>query len=1005
MVITAFFTPHAHRKKPTPMRPLNGRYSLRRSLAALCGVLFSTLIAFAAEPAAKNFDVPAGRAEATLPVFAQQAGIELVFSVDKVEGVQTHAVKGQFTVRTALDQMVAGTALVVVEDAKTGAFAIRRDDPAPKSSDAPVKLSQEDPNAVYKLEGFTVRGYRESLQASLDEKRKASNVVDVITAEDVGKFPDTNVAESLSHVPGVTVDRLFGQGERVSILGTDPNLNRTLLNGQTVASGDWFILDAPSRQFNYTLLAPEVIGQAEVHKTPEARLPEGSIGGTIILTTRDPLKLPELTFSGSIVGMYNDRDKNQDGGINEVASWHNKEGTLGVLLGLQDSREHIRRDGVEALGTTTAGAIYANQQAYNSGVSVPASSPGITSGAAVLPNAINTAYFLQVRQRTGGNLVVAFKPTDRLDIVFNGLDVKVNDNNFNSSFYAFPGWWKGGVIQSGQVANGILNSATITNNIGVMDIFYREAQVKTNSYDVKATYRGDNFTFSQQAGTTRASGGTQHQFYIEPLLSYPAGNQSDVGTTSYSYTGGGSNPGFSFTDTSVAANPKAWTVGGPWWNGNMASDPETDSEKYAQIDGEYKLALGPINKLLAGVKYSDHHTAQNWYNITLASLPFSTAADFGPTLTPGNYLDGLPNITSDMKSHVIINPHLLLNSVSSASYNSTMTMQQALDAGNGFQAAQSFAVAETVDAGYIQADFAAGHLNGNAGVRIVQTRTASDGYSISGSTVTPITMTKNYTNVLPSLNLAYEVAQDSIARFGASQVIARPNYADQSSSVTLYDSIRQGVGGNPHLDPYKSNDLDGAYEWYFAKNSVVAVNVFYKDIANYILKSNGTESYFNQNMGAVTPYTISRPQNAGKATSKGFAVAYQQTFPLGFGTTFNYTYVDASTASGGELPYASKNQINFSPFYESGKLLLRLTYGWRSDYFTNVDRGNNVYTKAYAELDANAAYNLTKNLSLTVAATNLLDETYATYAKIPAKMFQSEYKNGRRLQIGLHWNY
>jgi len=244
-----------------------------------------------------------------------------------------------------------------------------------------------------------------------------------------------------------------------------------------------------------------------------------------------------------------------------------------------------------------------------------------------------------------------------------------------------------------------------------------------------------------------------------------------------------------------------------------------------------------------------------------------------------------------------------------------------------------------------------------------------------------------------------------VLRFGASEVIARPNYADQSSSVTLYDSISTGVGGNPKLNPYKSNNLDLSVEWYFAKNSAVAVNVFYKDISNYILKANGTENYFNQNQGKITPYLISRPENAGSAKSQGFAVSYQQTFAGGFGATANYTYVDASTASGGQLPFASKNQLNLSPFFERGNLLVRVTYGWRSDYATNVDRGNYVYTRAYKELDLNAAYNFTKNLSLTIAVTNLLDETYYTYAKVPANIFQSEYKNGRRMQAGVHWNF
>ncbi len=595
------------------------------------------------------------------------------------------------------------------------------------------------------------------------------------------------------------------------------------------------------------------------------------------------------------------------------------------------------------------------------------------------------------------------KPTDKLEIIFNALDVKVNDDNFNSSFYVFPGWWKGGVTQSGTVANNILESGSISNNIGVMDIFYRQATIKTQSYDVKAIYKDEDFSVTEQAGYTKATGGTQHQYYIEPLLSTKG---SDVGTTSYTYTGGANHPGFSFADPTVAANPSAWTVGGPWWNGNVAADPESDSEKYGQIDGELKLRSGPVKKILVGARYTDHSTSQNWYNISLTTLPFYTLANFGPTSTPGNFLSGLPNISSDMARHVIVNPSLLGQAVQGAPYGTTgMTMQQAVDSGQGFQPTQSFQVDELTSAVYAQANFEQNNFTGNLGVRYVTTKTTSKGYIANGTVVTPNNVDKSYNNFLPALNVAYPIFNDAIARFGASEVIARPNYADESSSVTLYDGIRTGVGGNPHLNPYKSDDLDAAVEWYFAKNSAIAANLFYKSISNYILKANGFESYFNQNQGVVTPYLIARSQNAGKAKSQGFSLSYQQTLAYGFGATANYTYVDASTASGGALPFASKNQVNLSPFFENRLFLVRLTYGWRSDYATNVDRGNYLYTKAYNELDAKAAYNVTKNLSFTVEVTNLLDETYYTYAKVPAKMFQSEYKNGRRIQAGIHWNF
>lgn len=853
---------------------------------------------------------------------------------------------------------------------------------------------------VLELDKVVVSGYTNSLEQSLEAKRAANAIIDVITAEDVGKFPDTNVAESLSHVPGVTVDRLFGQGERVSILGTDPNLNRTLLNGQTVASGDWFILDAPSRQFNYTLLAPEVIGQAEVYRTSEARLPEGSVGGTILLHTQSPLANAPLVITGSAGDMYNDRSEKHDFNFSLVGSWHNAKRTFGILIGLQQASEHLRRDGVEALGTVSAGAA-----SPNTGIDPPAppSSINVTNPTALLPNAINAALFQQHRERQGGNAVLEFKPSDHFQFVFNALNVTVDNNNFNTSYYVFPGWWRGAVIDSGHVANGIVDSGHIKQNIGVMDLFYRVASVKTEAYDGKAIFSGDHFTISAQGGYTKATGGTQAQYYIEPLLD-TAG--AGVGSTGYTFSGGQTSPSFVFDKPGVNTDPLAWTVGGPWWNGNIAADPEKDDEVYFQVDGTYQPAAGMLKTIRGGLRYTEHETSQNWYNISLTTLPFHTLADFGPSLTPGNYLDGLDNITTDMSNHVMIDPDLLKDAVYNAPYGTGgQTMQDALEAGEGFQPTQSFEVHETTKAAYVQGDFEKDKLKGNVGLRYVVTETTSKGYAVSGSTTTPVSTDQDYDSFLPSLNLSYQVKDDVVLRFGASQVIARPNYADMSSSVTLYDSIRQGVGGNPNLKPYESDNFDASVEWYFKKNSALGLSLFYKDIGNYILKSNGIEEYFNENLGQVTPYVISRPENAGNATSKGILLFYQQALRYGFGITANYAYVDASGEDGQDLPFASEHQVNISPYYESGRFLARLTYAWRSDYFTNVDRGNNVYTAGYTQLDANFAYNLTKNFSLTFAATNLLDETYYVYTKVPAEMFQAAYKSGRRVQAAVHWKF
>ena len=195
------------------------------------------------------------------------------------------------------------------------------------------------------LDTVVVTGIRASLRQALDTKRDADAIVDVVTAEDVGKFPATNVAEAITIIPGVTIDKAFGQGEKVSILGTDPALNRTVLNGQTVASADWFITDQPGRTFNYSLLAPQLVSKVEVYKSPEAWLDEGSIGGTVNISTRKPLDLEDTTLSGSVGYLYNDRIESGDPSISAMFGWKNQAENFGFILSAQASNESIRRDG------------------------------------------------------------------------------------------------------------------------------------------------------------------------------------------------------------------------------------------------------------------------------------------------------------------------------------------------------------------------------------------------------------------------------------------------------------------------------------------------------------------------------------------------------------------------------------------------------------------------------------------------------------------------------------
>ena len=317
----------------------------------------------------------------------------------------------------------------------------------------PQQRAQE--KQAQNLQTVTVTGYRQSLEKALTIKRNANAVVDAISAEDIGKFPDTNAAESLAHLPGISVDRQFGEGEKVSINGTDPALNRVLINGQTIASGDWGgnPTDTSGRTFNYTLLSPEIIGNMEVYKSPEARIDEGSIGGTVIIHTRKPLDLPANTLRGSLGYNYNDRSKDGNPRGSVLWSWKNSDSTFGFLTALTHDKESLSRAGIEFFGYGTAGT------------SIPSTAVQTGSGdvtTAKYPVGINSAYFQQVRRRDGIQSALEWRPDDKNDFNLTGIYVKGKYDNFSESRYVCPGCGDLNKITDYTLNNGYITQATVS---------------------------------------------------------------------------------------------------------------------------------------------------------------------------------------------------------------------------------------------------------------------------------------------------------------------------------------------------------------------------------------------------------------------------------------------------------------------------------------------------------------------------------------------------------------
>src|SRR5580704_7172606 len=281
-----------------------------------------------------------------------------------------------------------------------------------------AQTTNSDAASKDNLEEVVVTGIRYSMEQSIAQKRAATNIVEVITAEDIGKMPDKNVADSLQRLPGVNISSAganeggFDEADRVSMRGTNPSLTQTLINGHSVASADWFVLDQTGtvgRSVSYTLLPSEIVSKVVVEKSSEASLVEGGVAGSVDIITRRPLEFKEQqTLQASAGAVYSDLPDKVDPQFSALGNWVNDEHSFGALVQVFSETRDLRRDGQELLGYSTIAP----------GSNLALAHPALAG--VQYPNLIGSALFQQHRQRNGGLVDVEFKPNDVLDIYASG---------------------------------------------------------------------------------------------------------------------------------------------------------------------------------------------------------------------------------------------------------------------------------------------------------------------------------------------------------------------------------------------------------------------------------------------------------------------------------------------------------------------------------------------------------------------------------------------------------
>jgi iron complex outermembrane receptor protein len=871
------------------------------------------------------------------------------------------------------------------------------------------------------LQEIVVTGIRQSVQVSLDAKRAAVDLVDVVSAEDIGKLPDKNIADSLARVPGVTTSSAganeggFAENDRVSMRGTNPSLTQTLINGHNVSSGDWFVLDQTGtvgRSVSYTLLPSEIVGQVRVEKSSQASLVEGGVAGSIDIITRKPLDFANpFTIQASAGAVYATLPSKTDGQFSALGAWKNDANNFGVMLQLFSETQHLRRDGSEILGYET---ITAHPDAAGNPTGIAASNPDLLG--VQYPALVGATEFTQKRERNGGLFDAEFKPLDNLSFDLSAFSSRLLAPNLNDNYLFFGsrvlGTGTGQAPLPGYtVAGNTLTSATFApvagTAYGVYDQISRPQSEATSHFvNLDANWGiTESLSFMGQIGYSWGDGKTPEQDVSETNPGTGAG-------ASYQLNGLGAAPSFSFGNTNNSTpTPNGVPVPFGFIFGDQFVDVK-DSEEWAKIDGTYKFQTDYFKDLKFGVRYEKHDRTSNG---VVGQGPTAAGGTAPYPSTFSNYPSNYDTFGGNHPSDVWFWTPAQLEA-----YNSPANVVR--DPAVRLDFNSMYEVYEKDTAGYVQADFKGSNWAGNVGVRVVHTQddivnytavdptTPGSTFSLFGQFI-GVPISHSYTDVLPSFNLKIDLAPDLVARFAAAETMTRADYSQLAGAVSLSppggpNSPGSGTGGNPDLKPILSNNVDAGLEWYFAKQSLLSATVFYMDLKNYVSFGSSQRNILTFSSafptGQVVPYILSTPVNA-QGRVEGAEFAYQQAFTENFGFIGNYTYADGRQTSlitngDARLVGTSKNTYNVQGYFENKMFSARVAYTYRSAFFSGLDRNTAFSQEATGTLSASFVYNINEMFSLQLDGQNL-NNPVLKYSALNDDQPRAFYRNGAQYYL------
>ncbi|MDB5456750.1 MAG: hypothetical protein JWP92_2335 [Caulobacter sp.] len=900
-----------------------------------------------------------------------------------------------------------------------------------------------------------VTGFRSSLAKALNVKRSESAAVDSILAEDIGKFPDLNLSESIQRIPGVALARDGGEGRQISVRGLGPQFTRVRINGMealTTGGGS----DAGGginrgRSFDFNVFASDLFSAITVRKTAEAATEEGSLGATVDLRTARPFDYHGFKMVGSIQGSYNDLAKstNPRGAFMVSNTW--KDDTFGALLSVAYTKRKLDDVGASTVRWATGNAFSPGFDALPQITGPNAGLPGLVNPAAATNNAAFHPRFPRFdnyhddQERLGGTLSLQWKPTDKTLVSFDALYADFKGTR-EEQYLEAPSFSVGGACTVANVNTScgiaqthVVSSTIDSNNTMIAGTFNNvdlRVENRFDKLDTKFTQLGLNLE-QQLTDDIKVTGlvGHSKSDHQNPIQTTVQFDQFNVQGYSYDYRDG-NMPTIGYGNAQLT-NPSSWILT------QIRERPQTAINTYdvAQIDGEW-ANLG-IFKLSGGGAFKK-------YKFTTTELRRSngTSTNLEPTVPAA--LVAIPT-SSYGKIATFAGTNVLIPDVKTAAgvlslydqtaYGGTFKLGAEPALGN------NRSVVEKDSGGYVQADFDTelmGHpLRGNFGVRYVRTDQTSSGYTYVSGAPLAINASRKYSDTLPSMNVVYEPMENLLVRFGAAKVMSRPDLGSLTPGATISVSGagRSVTAGNPNLDPFRAKAYDLSVEWYFAPSALLSVAVFKKQIGSFVQTLQTNTTFTGNPFGLPDSVAIaacgttngcspsaqwqfSVPTNTPGGDLTGYELNYQQPFSFlpsflkHTGVLLNYTHVKSSInyLNGAGAVVATANLTGLSPssynatlYYEDARWSARASAAYRDSYLTRVpgsEAGTNADgTTKTLNVDASIQYTINDNFKLSLEGVNLTDEYQDQFNDSVADRSSFYHHTGREIILGVRYTY